>query len=917
MEDKNKKKQIFKQYAITIGIIYILSLYFIAQYCAYKVLYPHANFINVFNYTMEGIMSEPFTLPEVPSGFFLAASCITIIFLLLSAYIYTVIKRDQHARFGTENGTAKWNTDLDKWNKTYSDPINNTCHDGHRNMILTQDIYMSMDTRQTRRNNNVIVIGGSGAGKSRFFVKPNLCEMPLNVNFVCTDPSGELLAETGSMLEDAGFKIKVFNLVNMSESDRYNPLNYINTENDVILLVDCILANTTDPNKKGGDDFWEKAQKLMFQAFIYLIWEHGTELRLEKNLLTLVQLMEGCEISESESSTESQGGKTAKYFKAVEETGWYFDADGVFTLGKPDSSAFTYYEPFGKKDICVKQYNKFMTGAGKTLKSILISAEARLSTLDSNDITDLLSHDELELDKVGDEKTALFVIIPQEHDSFNFLAAMLYTQLFQTLYYHAENECQGNYIVEDSKGEHVKIFPIPRVIEKKKIFESDEEIDFDLENVKDESDNENKENNNKSVSIFQKLFQKLFSTKKVTSKNTEDEIPNNSTDAKFDEIDRTDTIPDESANPNQETENKVIDFCERLKQIKCTKKGNMYLLKVPTGQKDDNGEDEYETIGEYSNVIFAKDKFNAIKNGCTYKQCGLFLPYHVRFLLDEFANIGQIPSFTKKLATMRKYEISATVILQNLAQIKNMYKDDWGSILGNCDSFLFLGCPELDTLKYVSEMLGKQTIVVRDNSVSRGGKRSTSLSYKKIARELATPDELFRMDNSECIYILRGQQPFKSKKHQFDNHINYKYTADANINNLYKFQKKEVKKFEYVSQDDIVSSLRESQKDNEKRNADNHIASQAHNKDVNNKVQNYTNNKDINGSEYFNEMTENELSHLVNLSSSDSSEYIPENMMSAYAESSVPYESRPLDTTESQSSSSSYERFSASSEKAS
>lgn len=232
-------------------------------------------------------------------------------------------------------------------------------------------------------------------------------------------------------------------------------------------------------------------------------------------------------------------------------------------------------------------------------------------------------------------------------------------------------------------------------------------------------------------------------------------------------------------------------FCTRAKDhAHCVKKGNYYYIKVPaeSGNKDDE-----IIVGKYLHADFARKKLKAIKEGCKVTICGLRLPYHVRFMLDEFANIGQIPDFTKKLATMRKYEISSTVILQNLAQIKNMYKDDWGSIMGNCDSFVFLGCPENDTLEYVSKMLGKETITVRDHSTSKGGKGSSSLSYKQQGRELATPDELRRMKDNECIFVLRGEQPYRGLKHQYDTHDNYKYTADANESNVYHFKKKKQK----------------------------------------------------------------------------------------------------------------------------
>lgn len=826
-QKKTASKSKIKPSYILYAVIFIVVSYFIIQYTGYMEIYPKQDIVEIFNITMNGIMTEPFAF-LVPNGLGWSGICIFIlVFGLILAYIWTVEKRDQHAKGGV-NGTAKWVKDKDlpeKWDKHYSCPKDSPFHDGNRNMILTQNVFMSMDTRQTRRNNNVLVIGGSGAGKSRFFVKPNLCEMPLNCNFICTDPSGELLADMGTLLEDAGFKIKVFNLVNMDKSDRYNPMNYIHTETDVILLVDCILANTTDPNKKGGDDFWEKAQKLMFQAFIFLVWMHGDKLRLAKNLSSILYLMDNCQINENGSSDEMN--ITDQYFAAIKSEGWWFDKNGAFHLGKPNEGD-PVDEVFDKigSDICDKQYTKFKMGAGKTLKSILISAMARLSTLDSQIVADLLSEDDIELNKIGDEKTALFVIIPQEHESFNFLAAMLYTQLFQTLYYHAENECRGNYVVVDGDGENVKIFEIPHTAEDTEDDDDanavEEEVDFSKNFDIEEKDNgEGKDKKQRKKSLLNNNILPEKSKKKnkgVNSKSSEQKL-DEAADKKIDKSKATNESIDKDAidnnfgkqieenpedfEPENEADNEQINeitstikaeaeaFCERAqKSAHCVKKGNYYYIKVPAAS---GNKDEEEIVGKYLHPNFAKKKLEAIKKQCTVTICGLRLPYHVRFLLDEFANIGQIPDFTKKLATMRKYEISATVILQNLAQIKNMYKDDWGSIMGNCDSFLFLGCPEVDTLEYVSKMLGKETIIVRDHSTSKGGKGNSSLSYKQQGRELATADELRRLKDNECIFILRGEQPYKGLKHQYINHPNYEYTADKNENNVYHFKKKKKK----------------------------------------------------------------------------------------------------------------------------
>lgn len=807
------------------GIIYIIGIFLLCKQFSYQRAYPRKSIVDVFNIMMNELGSAPFYFPKSPRGVGSAILIFTLIFGLVCLWMYYREKADfSHVKHGTEEGTAEWmsisDKGLKKWNKTYSSPAGSEEHDGPINTIMTEEIYLSMDTKQTRRNLNTLVVGGSGAGKSRFFVKPNLCEMPLNCSFVCTDPSGELLAETGSMLSGAGYKIKVFNLVEMDESDLYNPLKYVNTDNDIILLVDCILANTTDPNKKGGDDFWEKAQKLMFQALMFFIHNYGEQFHLKKNMNTLMQLMDGIKVSEETQSKENEG-RTQEYFNALEKTGWYFDSEGKFHIipasGEIPAGVESYApltEDEQRDSIALKQWHKFMTGAGKTLKSILISAMARLSTLDSSNVAALLDNDTIDINKIGDEKTALFVIIPQENDSFNFLAAMLYTQLFQAMYFHAERECQGNYIVTDSKGENVKIFEIPH--KRANLVDEDlnaEEIEIEFANneegyVKKSDDQKpNTDNSTEEEIQFDKKSVKPEASSKKMPGNSQNNtpVPHQAAISKED-ADIAESVNFQKENDNQsemvedpgdEVDNvkkEAEEYAVYIKDnIKCTKKGRYFLLKVPSKNPDE----EDEIIGTYTQQYFAQERYNAIKAGCKVKRCGLFLPYHVRFLLDEFANIGSIPDFSKKLATCRKYSISATIILQSINQLKVKYKDDWGTIIGNCDSFLFLGAQEQDTLEYVSKLLGKKTQKTRSTSNSKGGKSGGSNSDSWKGRELMTTDELRRMDNSECIYILRGEHPYKGKKHQFTTHPNYVFTADYDSENLYTFYKKvPEKKFE-------------------------------------------------------------------------------------------------------------------------
>lgn len=742
-----EKKPIF----IVEFIFYLFGVFFLIHLAACQTFYPRFTFTEAVSETFMQVSTSPFTLMAPPKNAGSYILLFTILLILGTWFWIASEKANEHARFKTEHGSARWNEDLDAYNRRFTDPPQSPEHNGNYNMVLTQNIYLSMNTRQTRRNNNILVIGGSGSGKSRFFVKPNICEMPINTSFVSTDPSGELSASLGSMLTDNGFKVKIFNLVNMNESNHYNPLVYIKKEIDVFMLVDCILENTTDPQHKGGDDFWEKAQKMMLQAFILALWMHGDDEEIfgkggwPKNMDSIMKMITGCDIDENDSSSAGMS-KTDQIFNNIRQK--YHD-----------------------DDISVRQYDKFMLGAGKTLKSVLISAAARLSVFDGQDLINLTATDDIELDKIGDEKTALFIIIPQDNKSFNFLAAMMYTQLFQSLYYHAGNECRGNYMVVDKNGENVKIFKVPHIAQE--IIdenENEEEIEVDLNKIKDK-------NNEKKNLKKRKTF--LKRTKEKEEDNEEKEENKNAPD-------------DDPGEEFNEIEDEAIKYCQSLKNCKLTKKGNRYYIKTTVTKKIKEGEKEREIQVEeivgnpYTNKNFAIERIENLKHS-TIKRCGLWLPYHVRFLLDEFANIGQIPDFNEKLSTMRKYEISCSIILQNLAQIKNMYKDNWGTTLGNCDTLLFLGSPEQDTLEYISKRLGKKTEIVRTNGMSRGGKSSSSVNYQKVGRELMLPEEIALMDENQAIVMIRNQYPFKDRKFKYENHKNFKLTEDGDSSRVYHF----------------------------------------------------------------------------------------------------------------------------------
>ena len=492
--------------------------------------------------------------------------------VILRMAVYLKGKNAKKYRHGIEYGSARWGTAADI--APYMDK------DFFQNIPMTQTERITMASRPKQpkyaRNKNILVIGGSGSGKTRFFCKPSLLQA--HSSYVCTDPKGTLLPEIGTFLERKKYRIKCLNLINFRKSMRYNPLAYIRSEKDILKLVNALIMNTKGEGEKSSEDFWVKAERLYYSALIGYIWYEATE--EEKNFITLLDLINASEAREDDETYQSP---VDLLFSQLEER-------------EPDHFA-------------VKQYCKFKMAAGKTLKSILISCGARLAPFDIKELRDLMEYDELELDTLGDQKTALFVILSDTDSTFNFVAALMYSQLFNLL---------------------------------------------------------------------------------------------------------------------------------------CDKADDFY---------------------------------------------GGRLPVHVRLILDEFANIGQIPNFDKLIATIRSREISASIILQSQSQLKTIYKDAADTIVGNCDSTLFLGGKEKSTLKEMSELLGKETIDLYNQSENRGSQVSHGLSYQKLGKELMTQDELAVMDGGKCIFMLRGVRPFLSDKYDLTRHPNYRYTADADPKNVFDMER--------------------------------------------------------------------------------------------------------------------------------
>ena len=487
--------------------------------------------------------------------------------------VYFKGKNAKKYRRGAEYGSARWGGAEDI--KPYVDPV------FENNVLLTQTERLTMNSRPKQpkyaRNKNILVIGGSGSGKTRFFVKPNLMQM--HSSYVVTDPKGTVLLECGKLLQQkGGYKIKVLNTINFKKSMKYNPFAYLRSEKDILKLVNTIIANTKGDGEKSGEDFWVKAEKLYYTALIGYIWYEAPE--DEKNFTTLLEMINASEAREDDPEFQS-----------------------------PVDLMFERLEEKDPEHFAVRQYKKFLLSAGKTRSSILISCGARLAPFDIKELRDLMETDEMELDTIGDRKTALFVIISDTDDTFNFVVSILYTQLFNLL---------------------------------------------------------------------------------------------------------------------------------------CDKADDVY---------------------------------------------GGRLPVHVRCLLDEFANIGQIPKFEKLIATIRSREISASIILQSQSQLKAIYKDNADTIVGNCDTTLFLGGKEKTTLKEISEILGKETIDSFNTSETRGRELSHGLNYQKLGKELMTQDEIAVMDGGKCILQLRGVRPFFSDKFDITKHPNYKYLSDADKKNTFDMEK--------------------------------------------------------------------------------------------------------------------------------
>lgn len=582
MTERDRKKAA-KKSALRIGGIITIVLMYLCGYAGGIMQDEHLETGQAMIMTMERISTFHLFFPLNQLAFtgMLLSICIGafVIFYMhntaLKNFSYNPDKLYGDAGFRGEEDRKQYDERYVDHGK-YIDPITKKpVETADPNMIASNDTRLSINDRKTFRNNNFLILGGAGTGKSRFVIKPNLLQE--NCSYVVTDPSGEIIVSCGKVLSDHGYKIKIFNLSNMGHSNTYNPFNYIRDEAGVLMVIDCLIKNTTGKNEK-GDQFFTNSEKLLYSACIFYLIDFETD-ESRKNFSSVMDMINMSQVDENNPSSKSE---LDLMFEQIDQT-----------------------------SLAAKYYKAFKQAAGKTLKSIIISCVVRLQSFMTPQVTRLTGSDNINLASIGDEKTILFIITPQADRTFAFLASMLYSQLFETLYHKGETQ------------------------------------------------------------------------------------------------------------------------------------------KLKTGSER--------------------------------------LTYHVRCLMDEFANIGEIPEFPSKLSTMRKYNISATIVLQDNSQLQSMYKDEWRTIMANCDSTIFLGNAEPDTLKYFCEKLGNETVTAQSRGRSYGSKSGSSQNYQQVKRETLTAEEIGRLPNDECLVFLRGERPARDKKFKYETHKNYDLTGDAHSENNYAY----------------------------------------------------------------------------------------------------------------------------------
>lgn len=579
---------------------------------------------------------------------------------------------------GKEHGSAKWNQDYANYYKQFVEPYDSKKDPFDPNMPFSSRVMLNLNNKKTGRNANVFVVGGPGTGKSFRVIKPSLMQM--NCSTITTDPSGELMQCCGKPLHEHGIKLKLFSTSDMKHSNCYNPFDYIFDENGeveeskVSTMINLFLENSSGSSSKSkGDPFWDKSARALMAALAYYMLENpminqvrkGKRYAPDINFCTMLKLVQAGKVSEESETSQSALDKLMEEHRLLMKTE-------------------------GRESKALSNYDTFKLAPGKTANSILITVAVDLQMFNNEDVRNLTRHDyedeenNLQLDKIGDEQTALFINIPQANTTFNFLVSMLYAQMFDALYTKAEKICPKKWMLIDQYNRPVIT-----------MLNSEDEAKRLLEDLKTATVKEYKTPRDAS------RFQIVIGNKVIQEKHT------------------------------RETAQAIID--------------NAANYKVQKGD--------------------------------------LRLPWHIRCLMDEFANIGSVPMFSEKLTTMRKYEISCTIVVQNIAQIKEKYDKLFESIIGGCDTIVFLGSSENETCKYISDTLGETTVRTRNISLSHGQKGGSSEGFGTSKRMLLTPEEVKNLDNKECIVIIRGLHPFRDLKYDFSKHPHFAETGNASRNN--------------------------------------------------------------------------------------------------------------------------------------
>ena len=645
----DKKQEARLTIIITCAVIYLVMWLVVCHLVVVMRDENTASIAESLSLAISRIFLKPLEIFPPPSQAVSIMLGITFIGGIFLGLEFIKLKNKKHYNSETIEGDARWLTkaDLEKYNEQYTSPLGKPYSEGIDNMILSQEMCLTMDNQATGRNNNVLVIGGSGAGKSFRVVAPNLLQA--NSSYVVTDPSGGLLKQYGHYLENMGYRVKVFDTTDFARSNHYNPFKYIHSDKDIEILANTIVVNSVAEGAK-PDEFWDNTVKILLTALIALLWHYYKP--EQQNFTNLLELIRKCQFTEN-------GGNVGES-----------ETDAIFAeLASEGSFAYS-------------KYAEFKLAAGKTLRSILISALAKLNVYDLQDVKDMMLTDDLELDKLGDEKTALFVVTSTGDTTFKQITSLMYAQLFQTLYDYAEKNAEYSTLIADSEGQ-------------------------------------------------------IWKTYRASSK-------------------------EEQAQKIAEANN----FFERCKNGKVVKNKKLKWYEIRT--------DLNEFVGYRGTRQGAEKALEKLKNGKIVKNSELSnggnrLPIHTSFILDEFKQIGKIPSFPEKVATIRKYEISVMIILQSLSQLKSMYEGrDWNELTGNCDTTVYLGGGyDEDTLTWLSQQFGKETRKAMSESYNTGG---GSQSFQAKGVDLYPPDQIARLPRNTCIIKPRGEFPYKGAVYDTLNH---------------------------------------------------------------------------------------------------------------------------------------------------